>query len=148
MRGSTTLRVEGQRTRALAATMPPRRAPLRSSCSRRLCDFNDAPVAGSLAAHTVQEDVRQGARERYVSGSQVYGRGGQSFESCVHGFLPLTYTFDCCAGYRRRMMGIEDCGVCFGHGSASTPIPAVRLFGLLRLQPHRSWHAGTYKVAG
>ena len=34
---------------------------------------NDAPVASSLANHEVDEDSRQGARERYVSASQVHG---------------------------------------------------------------------------
>ena len=52
-------------------------------------DFNDAPVASSLVGTHGPGGRRRGPRERYLSGSQVYGRGGgQSFsQSCVHGFV-------------------------------------------------------------
>ena len=40
-------------------------------------DFNDAPDCGQSGRAHGSGGRRQGARERYVSGSQVYGRGGR-----------------------------------------------------------------------
>ena len=74
------------RTRALAATMPPRRAPLRSSCST-VGEFNDAPVASSLVGQTVVEDTtaptslmrlrtRRRTRLLAVLRTRLFGRRG------------------------------------------------------------------------
>ena len=99
-------------------------------------DFNDAPVAGSLAAHTVQEDVDK------EHASATYPVPKFTDEEDDAALVPLTYTFEV---VRVGDDGIETAvsasdWVDFDADSSSAT------FRTFTFTPHRSWHAGKYKV--
>ena len=101
-------------------------------------DFNDAPVAGSLAAHTVQEDVDK------EHASATYPVPKFTDEEDDAAVVPLTYTFEV---VRVGDDGIETAvsasdWVDFDADSSSAT------FRTFTFTPHRSWHAGQHNVAG